>query len=436
MATMVQGLFGLTPEQTQAQQESLMQDRALKYSQMSPFERANYGIYTGVSQLGSGIAQAMGYESPEVKAAKERRGLLMGSDITDVASLRQAAQKAWNGGQQEVAMALMKQAQDLEAEQAQTKLRQAQATYWENKPTSGTAGSGKQAAWKEAVDFIATIQAKQAAGEKIDPADLNKASMYAGYLAKNQAFKMADGSINVIDKNDFGAVQEALKQGAVPVQPQEAVTTSATSPSPVTQTTSASGAPSTAKVGARVIETPQSEAAKAQQIEAKNMVVQRLQDGVTNIDTALNTLGSLTTNPWVQGFAKNFPTDARTLQNAVSAINSTKTIDLITQMKQQSKTGATGFGSVTEKELDLLQSDIVKLDPQSKTIKDDLQRVRTRWNELIGKIQSSGGTMPSSPKAPSQDNEAIIQRVMAAPQNAGKTRAQIEAALKARGIIR
>jgi hypothetical protein len=76
------------------------------------------------------------------------------------------------------------------------------------------------------------------------------------------------------------------------------------------------------------------------------------------------------------------------LKDTVTALNSQKTIDLISRMKQQSKTGATGFGSVTEKELDLLQSDIVKLNYRSPTFKADLKRVEDKWKEIINKIET------------------------------------------------
>lgn len=118
MATQVQGLFGLNPEEIQAQQDALLQERAKQFSQMTPRQKASYGIFMGVNQLGSGIAQAMGYESPEMKAAKERQGLLSGMDITNPQALREAAQKAWNGGQHSIAQALLQQANQYETEQA------------------------------------------------------------------------------------------------------------------------------------------------------------------------------------------------------------------------------------------------------------------------------------------------------------------------------
>ena len=128
MATQVQGLFGLNPEDLQAQEYQRAQQQALDFSKMDPMQAARYGTFLAGNQLGSGIAQAMGYESPEMKAAKERQGLLSGMDITNPQALREAAQKAWNGGQHSIAQALLKQANEYEAEQASVLKTRAEAT--------------------------------------------------------------------------------------------------------------------------------------------------------------------------------------------------------------------------------------------------------------------------------------------------------------------
>jgi predicted nucleic acid-binding Zn-ribbon protein len=121
-------------------------------------------------------------------------------------------------------------------------------------------------------------------------------------------------------------------------------------------------------------------------------------------------------NPWISSWTENFPTDARALNNVVTSLKSQKTIDLITQMKQASKTGATGFGSVTEKELDLLQSDIVKLDQRSPTFKQDLQRLQTTWTNLQNKIKSeqAGKTPAAATSAPNANLDAKVAKFMAA----------------------
>jgi hypothetical protein len=134
--------------------------------------------------------------------------------------------------------------------------------------------------------------------------------------------------------------------------------------------------------------TPASEAKVQAATEARDMSIARLDEGLININQAMKLMESPTANPWISTWTENFPTDARALNNVVTSLKSQKTIDLINQMKQASKTGATGFGSVTEKELDLLQSDIVKLDQRSPTFKEDLKRLQTTWTNLQNKIKS------------------------------------------------
>ncbi len=92
MATTVQSLFGLTPEQVQAQRATDLEARALQYSQMNPFQRAEYGIFKGASQLGDVLAERLGYVDPQVKAAQERQGILGGLDMNDPQALLRAAQ--------------------------------------------------------------------------------------------------------------------------------------------------------------------------------------------------------------------------------------------------------------------------------------------------------------------------------------------------------
>jgi hypothetical protein len=112
--TVVQSLFGPTPEQIQAQQRAAMQQEALQFSQMSPMQQAQYGIFSGANMLGGGIASAMVYKDPAIKAAEERKGMLGGVTLGDPASLRDAAQKAWQAGNYEVSQGLLKQAQEME----------------------------------------------------------------------------------------------------------------------------------------------------------------------------------------------------------------------------------------------------------------------------------------------------------------------------------
>jgi hypothetical protein len=51
------------------------------------------GMFRGASQLGTGIAGAMGYEDPEIAQAREVQGMLSGANMNDPDSLMQVAQR-------------------------------------------------------------------------------------------------------------------------------------------------------------------------------------------------------------------------------------------------------------------------------------------------------------------------------------------------------
>jgi len=85
-------------------------------------------------------------------------------------------------------------------------------------------------------------------------------------------------------------------------------------------------------------------------------------DNVTNeIDRAIGLTGPLTAG--VGGaLLKDLPmTSARTLNNAITMVKSNLGFDRLQQMREESKTGG-ALGAVTEKEIDLLQSTVQRLD--------------------------------------------------------------------------
>ena len=422
MAQTVQSLFGLTPEQIQAQRAAEVDARALQYAQMDPFQRANYGIFRGASQLGDVLAQRMGYVDPLVKQAEERKGLLSGMNITDPNSLREAAQKAWNGQQFEVAQALFKQAQDMELAAADVEAKRALAAQRGRSEQSSTASERNRS-------LIAKLETKLARGEQLSDEELANARWIIADESTEKVFTDPETK-ELIRIRPFNAGMAAPRLSQVIQGTAQPVTPTVLSGAAETVTT-----PSAAASDVTVTQTPASKAITQKAQESKDMSITRLQDGLVNINTALGTLSSFTANPWIQGISKNFPTQGKVLQNSITAINSTKTIDLINQMKQASKTGATGFGNVTEKELGLLEADIVKLDPQSPTIKEDLQRVGNRWQSILNRLQAAQSQQLSVATQPKPTGD-LVDRIMADPRNAGKTRAQVEAGLRARGLIK
>lgn len=80
-------------------------------------------------------------------------------------------------------------------------------------------------------------------------------------------------------------------------------------------------------------------------------------------------------------------TDARELNNYVKTLQSNLAFDRLQKMRDQSKTGG-ALGQVSNIELDLLKSSVSALDPMSGNFKEQLQTVRTSYenfrNALLG----------------------------------------------------
>lgn len=124
MATSVtQSLFGVTPQSIQRQRNEDLQSQALRFAQLTPMQQAQAGLFMAGSQLGTGLAGAMGYEDPEMQQAKARQGLLGGLDMSNPQALREAARVA----DPQTAQVLIDQAMRMEKGQAEISAQQALA---------------------------------------------------------------------------------------------------------------------------------------------------------------------------------------------------------------------------------------------------------------------------------------------------------------------
>lgn len=77
----VLGLF-TDPYQYMQQKSQAQSANALQYAQLDPMARAQYGIYKGASQLGTGVAGLMGVEDPQMQIQSRRQQLAQGKDFS------------------------------------------------------------------------------------------------------------------------------------------------------------------------------------------------------------------------------------------------------------------------------------------------------------------------------------------------------------------
>ena len=129
MATsIVEGLFGLTPQMYENQQYNQDLNRGIRMAQLSPGAAAQAGLQASVGQLGRGFAGAMGIEDPQLKMISQTNQLMQGLDLRDPQSLQNAAQQASQMGNVPLAMKLIELSDNaqIRAQQAQVRAQQAE----------------------------------------------------------------------------------------------------------------------------------------------------------------------------------------------------------------------------------------------------------------------------------------------------------------------
>jgi hypothetical protein len=426
MATSVtQSLFGMTPQAIQAQRAAELNQQALQFAQLTPMQQAQMGMFRAGSQLGTGIAGAMGYEDPEIAQARAAQGLLGGTDMGDPEALREAAR---NTNDPRVKASLVDRA--LEIEKTQADIGRLNALAQGGGRTGGGTGPERM------LTHISKVDTALQAGEPVSEADITLANNYREYFARRKTYQMPDGSILTLDINDFAGQRQAETQGGI-----EAPVASGTAQSaPRT-----GGAP-----GVRVTQTPASAASKAKELTGLQNNIDTIQSDLTNIDEAIGMVNAFSTGP-IGAVLSLGPTDARRLRRLVEGIDAAKVFNELQKLRDGAASGASGLGQVTEREISLLMNRLRVLDPngrQEDLIKD-LQYISDSWksiqDRIKGELEDKQPARPASAspaprtapqQAPSVDNASIIDRVMADPRNAGRSRQQVERALKQRGYIK
>lgn len=129
----VQGLFGMTPESYQQNLNEQAQAEALRFAQLDPFQRANYGIFLGGRQLGNAIGGALGAQDPQLQMVTRTQSLLRGIDPSDEASLAQGI-KAASAFNPQLAVSLSGELQKLQKSKAESykAYKEAQSTEQRN----------------------------------------------------------------------------------------------------------------------------------------------------------------------------------------------------------------------------------------------------------------------------------------------------------------
>ena len=105
-------LFGATPEALQQQRNAALNEEALQYAKLDPFQRATMGIYKGANQLGGAIGGMLGGQDPQLQKATALKQLASQFDTTTPQGLQQYARGAAQLGFNDIAMQASQAAQE------------------------------------------------------------------------------------------------------------------------------------------------------------------------------------------------------------------------------------------------------------------------------------------------------------------------------------
>lgn len=484
MATAPLSLFN-TPQQYQQQQWAQAQEQAKALADMSASQRATYGAAMGGTMLGNALPGLLGVEDPELVKIKDIQGMFRGVDRNDYKSLESFAKSLADKGYSAEAEQAWQKAQELKKQSYEFDKTDADIAL--AKARAAAAGQQKQSTADIAArrQLISKVEKRLADGENIpdnDP-ELIQARAALAIETKPQSIKQEDGSIiqlpgiagneyaPLVSKRLGGVAavassstpsslspevvarlkgdEEALKRelSKVPANETERRTIIQSELNKVQQQlgmTVDSPVVSTSSSGPRVVQTPTSIRREEERTTALNTQAEGIDKSIVQNNNVLDAVGRAIekTSKWSTGVPSTLSkglgvSPAGELKTELDFIKANLTIETINNMKQQSKTGATGFGALSEKELNVVQSALVSLnqDNSEANVKKQLGLIKEHLalaNQYLQKHKEELAKKGISSSAGS-DAEALIQRNMA--KNPGRSRAEIIDALRKAGKL-
>jgi anti-sigma28 factor (negative regulator of flagellin synthesis) len=164
MAEVVNSLFGITPESLQARRDAALQQQALQYAQLDPFQRATAGIYSGANRLGGAIGGMLGAQDPELQRITQRQSLLQQAQPTNAKGWSDLGSQLMQAGDIQGAQEAYAKSQTLEA--AALAARKTESEITKNTAEQKAASTPADIAKAQRIAAIkAAIPAYKAAGD-------------------------------------------------------------------------------------------------------------------------------------------------------------------------------------------------------------------------------------------------------------------------------
>jgi len=196
MATDIAGLFGITPQAYNQQQQQLINAEAQQFAQLDPYQQVTAGSYGAGRQLGRGIVGALGGEDPQLKIISLRNQIAKNMNPNDLNSVQQAAQALASAGDQQGALQLSDYLRKAQGDYALIQQRTAEKMTPEQRNAEAKAGL---------MDVISQLENMPASPERDRALTMRKNQLTS--LTAGKPEKVAD-AIQVA--NQIGILTEAL----------------------------------------------------------------------------------------------------------------------------------------------------------------------------------------------------------------------------------
>lgn len=448
MANRLQGLFS-TPEESR--------NEYLSPLLTTPQQRASQGLLQQVVSLMGNAGANLGYNLSSMAGRttpdrpEETEGVLQ--SVSRIASPLKRAQTASElfsrRGMTSQAEVMNKEIERLMS--AEVEQQQARADIAKTEADTAKANTTKQSsiADERAAKLVAEVEQALVKGEEVDPTKLSLAQAAFQRLTKQPLYQLDKTGTSFLTREGTTPATWAPLlagmmngQSAPTTMPQGVTQGGAQQPATTSQQQSGT-APGTGQVGSTVLSAPA--------IESKMKEIDQAKSSMGQLDQILNQggkildmydkfgkdgLSPLNPNPVMQKIMGEFSSVTRSRDAYQASINAAKAIETIIQMKRASPTGATGFGALSERELETAQSMYSKLDPTAESYELDLAEylnyvrgLKQKMTDDINKQEEKLGL-----KDKTQDSTAIVDNAM--KLNPGVSRAKITAELRRLGWIK
>lgn len=267
------------------------------------------------------------------------------------------------------AQAMLARIRSLEQESLDDEYKQARIDNYSKQSSSGGQGTGTE----RMLAVIGDVRRRLMQGEVVPEWELAQAQDMIQQLGKPKTYEDDQGRLVTISQSQVSPLPTTGKRGEA------------------TGVSEKGGAVVTETGGARVTETPEFTERQKQLVDSREKALGNFQIGLDRIDEIMANTDF--TRGILGGLAALNPTsEAASQRRALQTIIAKTVTETLSTLKEQSKTGATGFGALSAPELEIIQSAITSLDPMDPRFDARLLELRNRWEAAMNKIREAQPT--------------------------------------------